>query len=131
MEGETARYDEQSDDEFKSWIAAELRSENPQLDELYPNVFDKVAHCILKWRKRYQGNSALWNRVFKKDRVIKEAMESVPVIQAVDQWMRSNESVTIIDLCSGKVRFVSFDCVATKQNLFGLTNNCIYRDTYQ
>eukprot|EP00980_Cylindrotheca_fusiformis_P015240 scaffold4238_cov63-Cylindrotheca_fusiformis.AAC.1 len=96
------RYDQQTDEEFESWIAAELRLENSQLDKEYPLVFNKIAHCILKWRKRYQGNSTLWNRIFKKDRVVKEAIESVPVIHAVDLWIRTNENVTIIDLCSGK-----------------------------
>eukprot|EP00980_Cylindrotheca_fusiformis_P015251 scaffold4239_cov80-Cylindrotheca_fusiformis.AAC.8 len=96
------RYDQQTDEEFESWIAGELKLENSQLDQEYPQVFNKIAHCILKWRKRYQGNSTLWNRIFKKDRVVKEAIESVPVIHAVDLWMRTNENVTIIDLCSGK-----------------------------
>ena len=100
---DTPRYNDQTDEEFEAWIVEELKKENIQLYKQYPDVFVKVAHSILKWRRRYHGNIPLWNRIFKKDRVFKEAMESVPVIHAVDQWMISKENVTIIDLCSGKV----------------------------
>jgi len=99
---DTPRYNDQTDEEFEAWILEELKQENIQLYKQYPEVFGKVAHSILKWRRRYHGNIPLWNRIFKKDRVFKEAMESVPVIHAVDQWMISKENVTIIDLCSGK-----------------------------
>ena len=65
-------------------ILEELKRENIQLYKQYPDVFDKVAHSILKWRRRYHGNIPLCNRIFKKERVFKEAMESVPVIRAVN-----------------------------------------------
>ncbi|CAJ1951128.1 unnamed protein product [Cylindrotheca closterium] len=99
---DTPRYNEQTDEEFVAWILEELKQENIQLYNQYPDVFAKVAQSIIKWRRRYHGNIPLWNRIFKKDRVFKEAMESVPVIHAVDQWMMSKENVTMIDLCSGK-----------------------------
>ncbi|KAL3935715.1 MAG: hypothetical protein SGBAC_008816 [Bacillariaceae sp.] len=98
----TPRYNDQTDEEFEAWILAELKRENIQLYKQYPDVFGKVAHSILKWRRRYHGNIPLWNRIFKKERVFKEAMESVPVIHEVDQWMIAKQNVTIIDLCSGK-----------------------------
>jgi hypothetical protein len=95
-------YNQQSDDDFQSWILQELETENPELQKKFPDVFVKISTCILKWRKRYHGNAPLWNRIFKRDRVIKEAIESVPIIHAVDKWMTTHEKVTIIDLCSGK-----------------------------
>lgn len=104
-------YKDQTDDEFEAWILEEMKQENMQLFKQYPNVFERVAWSILQWRRRYHGNIPLWNRIFKKDRVIKEAMESVPVIHAVDQWMTGKEDVTIIDLCSGKVRLKMTFCV--------------------
>ena len=53
------------------------------------------------------GNPTLWKRVFKKERVIKELIESAPIIAAVKQAVESSssstdEQFTIIDLCSGK-----------------------------
>lgn len=92
----------QSDDDFEKWIFNELRQNSPQLYQEYPNVFQRLAICVTKWRKRYHGNKPLWNRIFKKDRVVKETIESIPIINAVDHWMSSHENVTIMDLCSGK-----------------------------
>ena len=81
----------------------------------YGPVMKRAAICITKWRQRYRGNAPLWNRVFKKDRVIKEVIESLLIIKAVEEWFanyhsgdddddkqQSTEKVTILDLCSGK-----------------------------
>ena len=111
---ESKHGDRWSDEEFRVWVLDELIAEAPRLYEKYKDVVQKISFCIVKWRQRYQGNAPLWNRVFKKDRVIKEAIESVPIIHAVDHWMSSysatllpvdgepKKKVTIIDLCSGK-----------------------------
>ena len=102
-----------SDKEFQAWIHEQLQEEaGPVLYEKYgEQVFDKLSKCITRWRKRYRrdgdGDSAkLWKRLFKRDRVVKEIIESIPIIHAIDGWVASasndDEPVTIIDLCSGK-----------------------------
>ncbi len=95
-----------SDEDFREWIHQEITTISPQVQALYPELFVKCADAVTHWRKRYHGNSPLWRRLFKQDRVLKEVIESVPVIDAVQDWMRRHsdlkEKITIIDLCSGK-----------------------------
>lgn len=72
----------------------------------YCQVYEDSAAAITSWRRRYRGNPMLWKRIFKKDRVIKELIESAPIIESVKQVVQSfqdsDEKVTIVDLCSGK-----------------------------
>jgi hypothetical protein len=91
-----------SDEEFQSWILQELILEAPTLYQDYSNVFVKASHCITRWRQRFRGNIPLWKRIFKKERVLKEVIDSIPIIHAVDHWISSQNNVTIVDLCSGK-----------------------------
>lgn len=96
-----------SDDDFREWIHEEMTAMSPQVQELYPELFSKCADAVTNWRKRFHGNIPLWRRLFKHDRVLKEVIESVPVIDAVEDWMKRRnsdglEKITIIDLCSGK-----------------------------
>lgn len=97
-----------TDQEFKTWVLQEMIAEAPDLYTNYTNIFEDVADCILKWRQRYRGDNALWKRLFKRDRVVKEVIESIPIIDAVNTWIRDQSlredlpNVTIIDLCSGK-----------------------------
>ena len=95
------------DEEFCQWIHQKMTDLAPQVQELYPDLFEKCAVAVTQWRKRFHGNSPLWNRLFKQERVIKEVVESIPVIDRVMDWMERNENtttekITIIDLCSGK-----------------------------
>lgn len=103
--------------EFEAWILQELIDKAPELYDNYTAVFHQSAHCITNWRQRYRGNNALWKRIFKRDRVVKEIIEAVPIIDVVDRWVHEKQqqhqqqqnengiisyNVTIIDLCSGK-----------------------------
>jgi hypothetical protein len=98
-----------TDAEFEAWILQELIDEAPELYKNYTKVFHQSANCLKNWRRRYRGNNLLWKRLFKRDRVVKEVIESVPIVDAVDRWVRDkqqegsiNQNITIIDLCSGK-----------------------------
>jgi hypothetical protein len=103
-----------TDDEFQRWILQELKEEAPQLydhgetasSRMYADVFQKASQCIANWRTRYRGDMTTWKRIFKRDRVVKEVIESIPIIHAVDCWIdqqaHGDQKVTIIDLCSGK-----------------------------
>jgi hypothetical protein len=98
-----------TDAEFEAWILQELIGEAPELYENYTEVFHRSATCIKNWRERYRGNSLLWKRLFKRDRVVKEVIEAIPIVDAVDRWVCDlqkeggvNQNITIIDLCSGK-----------------------------
>lgn len=98
-------YNTQTDDEFQAWVLQAMTAMAPELREKYPQRFLQVAEAVLKWRQRYRGNAPCWKRFFKPDRVIKEVVESVPVVDSVLDWMSRNSEdvkITILDLCSGK-----------------------------
>jgi hypothetical protein len=92
-----------NDTDFEAWIKSELFLD--PLSRQYPDLFEGAATAITKWRKRYRGNPALWRRLFKKDRVLKEFVEAAPILNAVVQLIQESKHLTnftIIDLASGK-----------------------------
>jgi len=104
-----ASYTSSSDDEFKKWIYGELVEEagSALVEEFGSDLFHKISACITRWRQRYRdgdGSALLWKRLFKRDRVVKEIIESLPIVHAMDAYFleKNNHNVTIIDLCSGK-----------------------------
>ncbi len=109
---------EWTDDEFETYLHTEL-SKHP-LSTDYPSLFDMAPKIICKWRRRYRGNAPLWKRLFQKDRVLKEFIEAVPIIDSVQTLVtggrgaiddnddtsrlknRENNKYTIIDLACGR-----------------------------
>ncbi|KAL9182669.1 hypothetical protein ACHAXT_013321 [Thalassiosira profunda] len=92
-----------TDDEFHAWLCEEV-SECPGR-KTYSRAYEDSVDAIVQWRKRYRGNPQLWKRVFKKERVIKELVESAPIIESVRKVVESSsepEKITVVDLCSGK-----------------------------
>jgi len=103
-----------SDQEFHDWLTHELEHVPNRMK--YDKMFDISINAIVNWRKRYRGNPKLWKRIFKKDRVIKELIEAVPVMEAVHTYVNNfdtkdndkyrhrhdGKKITIMDLCSGK-----------------------------
>ena len=103
-----------SHDEFQEWFELELqkycKNSSEELYELYPEVLHAAPKCVTNWRRRYDGNPKLWKRIFTLDRVLKEIVEAIPIIDAVSKWIHYQDgqtqqkrtNVTIVDLCSGK-----------------------------
>ena len=95
-----------TDDEFHIWLQHQLEDVPGRND--YPCVYEKCINAIVNWRIRYRGNPRLWKRIFKKERVLKELVESAPIIDFVMKYVDSYENhnemkkITIMDLCSGK-----------------------------
>jgi len=101
-----------SDEEFHTWLQNEVRHAPGR--NTYSSTYEDSLNAIVNWRKRYRGNPSLWKRIFKKERVMKELIESAPVIEFVkraivesssntqDDDDNNNKKFTIIDLCSGK-----------------------------
>lgn len=106
-----------TDDEFEAFLRSELEKHPLMAD--YPALFDMAPKIICKWRRRYHGNAPLWKRLFQKDRVLKEFIEAVPIIDAVQRVVvaaaaagdddddanarrHSAEKYTIIDLACGR-----------------------------
>ena len=46
----------------------------------------------MKWRHRYYGNKVLWRRIFKFDRIKKEFVEAVPIIDTIYKLVINNTS---------------------------------------
>jgi hypothetical protein len=95
-----------TDKEFTSWLTTEL--EHVSGRHVYDQVFENAITAIVNWRMRYRGNPSLWRRIFKKERVIKELVESAPIIHAVQELVENyvpkhaEDRFTIVDLASGK-----------------------------
>lgn len=98
-----------SDEEFYLWLKEQVQDVPGR--NTYSTTYEESLNAIVNWRKRYRGNPSLWKRIFKKDRVIKELVESAPVIEFVKRAVVEAENdnddddetkFTIIDLCSGK-----------------------------
>lgn len=92
-----------SDEEFKTWLSSEL--ENVPGRNIYSDVYEASITAIVNWRKRFRGNPKVWKRIFTKQRVVKELVESAPIIQSVKALVDANsedEKFTIVDLCCGK-----------------------------
>jgi len=93
-----------TDEEFHSWLTEEL-SDAPGR-QAYGKAFDNAISAIVEWRKRYRGNPKLWKRLFKKERIFKELIESAPILHLVQKYVENHddgdEEITILDLCSGK-----------------------------
>jgi len=96
-----------TDEDFTSWLSAELS--NAPGRQVYETTFDSAVLAIVKWRQRFRGNPAVWKRIFKKDRVFKELIESAPILHSVQKFVNNHansetedDKITILDLCSGK-----------------------------
>mmetsp|Transcript_1494 Transcript_1494/g.2228 ORF Transcript_1494/g.2228 Transcript_1494/m.2228 type:complete len:396 (-) Transcript_1494:28-1215(-) len=92
-----------SDQEFHTWLQEQVQDAPGR--NTYASTYEDSLTAIVNWRKRYRGNPQVWKRIFKKDRVVKELIESAPVIEFVKRAMDNqgdDEKFTIIDLCSGK-----------------------------
>ena len=82
---------EWTDDEFETYLHTELMKH--PLSTEYPALFDMAPKIICKWRQRYRGNAPLWKRLFQKDRVLKEFIEAVPIIDAVQTLVTNGGGV--------------------------------------
>ena len=97
---------------FRAWLGSEL-AQQPGA-ERYPEVFAGALEAIVGWRRRFQGNPRLWLRLFKPEKVLKELVESAPILDAVSTFvaetsLEAGQKVTIVDLASGK-GFLSMFC---------------------
>jgi len=96
-------------------MAQELQQD--PLSQQYPTMFALVPQCLVQWRRRYRGNRSLWLRLFNKERVLKEFLEAVPIMDAVYKFVQQQpersqpeERLTVIDLASGKGYLSMFLC---------------------
>ena len=93
-----------TDASFAAWLEAEL-AQAPGA-AVYGDVFADLVQGVVAWRRRYRGNQALWRRLLRPERLIKEIIETAPVIAAVSDYVRAQppggDPVTIVDLCCGK-----------------------------
>lgn len=89
--------------EFRQWLDCKLA--NAPNADMYAALYSDAADAIVQWRRRYRGSPRLWRSVFKAERVLKELVETAPVIASVRSVVASmpkDERCTIVDLASGK-----------------------------
>ncbi len=97
-----------NDNQFHALLQKQLHDVPGRND--YPEVYEISIDAMVKWRRRYRGNPKLWQRIFRKDKVFKELIESAPIIDMVMKYVESysigdsdsRKKITIMDLCSGK-----------------------------
>ena len=93
-----------TDASFAAWLEAEL-AQAPGATA-YGDVYADLVQGVVAWRRRYRGNQALWRRLLRPERLIKEIVETAPVIAAVSDYVHAqppgSDPVTIVDLCCGK-----------------------------
>ncbi|KAK3284057.1 hypothetical protein CYMTET_8274 [Cymbomonas tetramitiformis] len=96
--------DEQDDEaSFSEWLSGAL-SASPGY-ATYPEIYAEAHDCVLRWRRRYRGDKPTWQRLMKRERLVKELGEAAPVIarvRAVVEALPEGKRATIVDLCSGK-----------------------------
>ena len=81
-------------------LEAEL-AEAPGSD-VYADVYSDAVGAVRQWRRRYRGNQALWRRLMRPEKLVKEIVESAPVISAVCDYVESADGpVTVV---TGKKR---------------------------
>ena len=73
----------------------------------FPILIISAPKIISLWRQRYEGNAPLWKRLFNKERVLKEFIEAVPFIDAIERLvlnteLNDGEKFRIIDLACGR-----------------------------
>jgi hypothetical protein len=104
---------------FEEWIAPKIKN-LPQY-ESFRALYDRAIDIMISWEKRFASEPKVWSRFVKGggQRMIKELVESAPVIDRVWNHVQAMESthtdasttacptnpmferVTIVDLCSG------------------------------
>ena len=62
-----------TDASFAAWLEAEL-AQAPGA-AVYGDVFADLVQGVVAWRRRYRGNQALWRRLLRPERLIKEIIE--------------------------------------------------------
>ena len=88
---------------FAKCISCAYRSQHI----IFPIYIISAPKIISLWRQRYEGNAPLWKRLFNKERVLKEFIEAVPFIDAIERLVLSTElnygeKFRIIDLACGR-----------------------------
>ena len=93
-----------SNDEWCSWLHAELRA--CPAYATHGALLDECCAIAARWRTRFWGRKALWNRMRRGSRLAKELAEAAPVLErarleAQSVKLEGGARVVVIDLCSG------------------------------
>lgn len=86
-----------------TWLEAELAGAPGH--DVYQDVYAAGVQAVASWRRRYHGNQALWRRVMRSERLVKEMVETAPVVAAVVDYVQAlppGVPATVVDLCCGK-----------------------------
>ena len=99
-----------SADEFAAWVRREL-GRSPLRGQGFGDLLDSACTVLCRIRQSLASlpdneGKAVWQRLMKRGRMLKEANEALPVVARVLQWIdvirRTDlRPITVIDLCSG------------------------------
>ena len=79
-------------------------------------IMEQAIAAICGWRNRFRNDRDLWARIMRRDRVIKELNECMPVIaHTVEMVSRlkldeGGDKAVVLDLCSGASLCVTVRC---------------------
>ena len=88
---------------FVEWLEAEMADAPGRA--AYSSLYADGIQAVGRWRRRYRDNPSLWRRLYKPGRILKELVETAPVIAAVLAYVEAlppGRRATVVDLCCGK-----------------------------
>lgn len=95
-----------SNGEFEAWLRSAVQV--CPAYESHSSLLDECCSIVTKWRDRFWPHRALWARIRRGERLVKELCESAPVLARVRATAAALEAdggakkkMVIIDLCSG------------------------------
>lgn len=96
--------------EFETWVREEL-ARSPLAGQGFSTLLDRAATILCRIRSRLADPSlgrgkAIWQRLMKNGRMLKEVNEVLPIAARVLQWIDEVRQtaigpITVLDLCSG------------------------------
>ena len=96
-----------TDHNFDAWLHQSMQA-SPLSTQGFGSLLDKAADCFCSIRQRLlsRGEHAIWKRLNKRGRLVKELNEVLPVVAQVLEWVQEAEvncpePITFVDLCSG------------------------------
>lgn len=98
--------DKETQEQWLSWLRSAVEA-HPAF-ETHSSILNECCVIAAHWRTRFWPNRAIWSRIRRGDRLVKEMCEAAPVLQRARDAVLSlppadgtASKAVILDLCSG------------------------------